>query len=386
MSQADDVGNLFLRFGASADSYKEINSEFEYFEPVLASVEAIAPAPLKAPMVSIVELKRPAAPAPAPVVEAGPVPAPAWLPPLSVPAIPAPAQTASLRDRLMAVANERRALADEQSRRALEQTLRGGPAARPLAQVIVVVSAKGGVGKSTVAAALGKLLKRRKGRTFALDLDAQNALASHFQLPRSTPGLNQARLHGHTWDKACTTTAAGIECLAFGPSNAADQRAFDALLAEQPDWLARQLLDLKLGRDDLLVIDTPTGASPWLQQALALADQVVAVTQADAASYLVLDKLQAWLSRLHPQSCAYLVNKVDSQQVLSLDMSALLRQQLGSQWLAELPLDHQLDQALAFEYDPFEQPVDTPACQALRAVADNLAHRIEHRREESAAT
>ena len=39
MSQADDIGNLFHRFGASADSYKEINTEFEYLEPLPASVE-----------------------------------------------------------------------------------------------------------------------------------------------------------------------------------------------------------------------------------------------------------------------------------------------------------------------------------------------------------
>lgn len=382
MSQADDVGNLFLRFGASADSYKEINSEFEYFEPLIASVEAPVPAPppalAKSPAATLVELKRtPALPAVSLPVQATAQPVPARLP---TPAVaPSPAPAGSLRERLLAVASERRAQVQPPAAQP------GTPAQRPQAQVIVVLSAKGGVGKTTVAASLGRLLKRRAGRTVLLDLDPQNALLSHFNLPRSTPGLNQARLHASTWGTHCVMTSAGIECLPFGPSNAADLRALDSLLATHPDWLAGQLADLKLGRDDLLVIDTPTGASPWLQQALAMADQVIGVTHANAASYLVLDTLQAWLSHLHPQACHYLVNKVDPQNALSVDMAELFHRHLGNQWLAAIPLDAQFDQALAFEYDPFQQPADTPACQALRAVAVNLAQRIEHNREESSA-
>ena len=54
MSQADDIGNLFHRFGASADSYKEINTEFEYLEPLPASVEPAA-APV-APALSLIHI------------------------------------------------------------------------------------------------------------------------------------------------------------------------------------------------------------------------------------------------------------------------------------------------------------------------------------------
>ncbi|MCS5516395.1 ParA family protein [Pseudomonas qingdaonensis] len=58
---------------------------------------------------------------------------------------------------------------------------------RPQASIIAVVSAKGGVGKTTFAAALAKLLERPHGRVVALDLDPQNSLASQLMLPRTAP-------------------------------------------------------------------------------------------------------------------------------------------------------------------------------------------------------
>lgn len=388
MSQADDIGNLFHRFGASADSYKEINTEFEFLEPLpVAAVPA--PPPLAAPMpakpvaMSLVEVKRPPAVAALPVAPQLPVPV------LTAPSVDSkedlPPGT-SLRDRLAVVARDRRAAAEENNRSALDKALRAQPPQRPKAHVIVVLSAKGGTGKTTVAASLGKLLKRTSGRTLVLDLDPQNSLLSHFNLPRSTPGINQARLQDAGWDGIRTLTESGIECLPFGPSNAADARAFEAQLAANPAWLMQQLATLELGADDLLVIDTATGATPWLHQVLGVANQVIALTLADAASYLVLDKLQAWLAPLRPGTCGFLVNQVDAQRPLSLDMAEVLRQQLGDRWLAALPLDHQFDEALAYEYDPLQQPLDSPACQVLRAVAHDLAQRIEQHREETSAS
>ena len=388
MSQADDIGNLFHRFGASADSYKEINTEFEFLEPLpVAAVPAppppAAPAPAKPVTMSLVEIKRP------PVLAALPVALPLPTPVLTAPSVDSNEDLSpgtSLRDRLAVVARDRRAAAEENNRRALDNALRAQPPQRPKAHVIVVMSAKGGVGKTTIAASLGKLLKRTTGRTLVLDLDPQNALLSHFNLPRSTPGINQARLQDAGWDGIRTLTENGIECLPFGPSNAADVRAFEAQLAANPTWLMQHLATLELGADDLLVIDTATGATPWLHQVLGVANQVIALTLADAASYLVLDKLQAWLAPLRPGTCAFLVNQVDAQRPLSLDMAEVLRQQLGDRWLAALPLDHQLDEALAYEEDPLQQPLDSPACQVLRRVAHDLAQRIEQHREETSAS
>ena len=52
-----------------------------------------------------------------------------------------------------------------------------------LMKVITVVSAKGGVGKTTLAANLASVLAARGRRVIALDLDPQNALRLHFGIP-----------------------------------------------------------------------------------------------------------------------------------------------------------------------------------------------------------
>ena len=48
-------------------------------------------------------------------------------------------------------------------------------------KVITVVSAKGGVGKTTLAANLASVIAARGRRVLALDLDPQNALRLHFR-------------------------------------------------------------------------------------------------------------------------------------------------------------------------------------------------------------
>jgi len=136
MSQADDIGNLFHRFGASADSYKEINTEFEFLEPLPVSAEPAMPAaiPAKPVPVALVEVKRPAVVAIVPA-QAAPAAAPSTVPAVAVPVVAASAApakmpssveapTGSLRDRLQAIARQRRLAAEESNRRALDKAMR----------------------------------------------------------------------------------------------------------------------------------------------------------------------------------------------------------------------------------------------------------------------
>ncbi|NER65995.1 hypothetical protein G3436_21640, partial [Pseudomonas sp. MAFF212427] len=104
MSHADDIGNLFHRFGASADSYKEIDTEFEFIEPLLTTAEpevpaiAVAGAPVAA---TLAALKLP------PTVAAVPVAAPALV---AVPtqASPAPHTLPNRRPPCRCASNSRR--------------------------------------------------------------------------------------------------------------------------------------------------------------------------------------------------------------------------------------------------------------------------------------
>ena len=63
--------------------------------------------------------------------------------------------------------------------------------------VVAIVSAKGGVGKSTIAANLAVALNRHARTVLAVDLDPQNALHLHLGgKPQDIGGLSRASVAG----------------------------------------------------------------------------------------------------------------------------------------------------------------------------------------------
>ncbi|WP_243667019.1 cellulose biosynthesis protein BcsQ, partial [Pseudomonas brassicae] len=302
-----------------------------------------------------------------------------------------PSPPLSLREQLEAAARLRRTQAQGLNQGALEYAMHTPMPIRPKAHIVAVVSAKGGVGKTTFAAALAKLLEHPQGRVVALDLDPQNSLGAQLGLPPSTPGLSQASHGAEPWNTVCQALPdSPVECLPFGHADAAQLHTLEQHLANEPGWLMQQLATLALTPDDVLIIDLPTGPNTWLAPVLAMADQVVAVTLPDTASYRVLDTLQAWLAPLHQRTpaarCSYLINQVDPTRALNLDMCQVLRQRLGRELLGMVRLDYSLDEAQAFEFDPFAKVPGSPACQDLRAAAHALAVTLAHHRQESSAS
>ncbi len=64
---------------------------------------------------------------------------------------------------------------------------------RPIMKVVTVVAAKGGVGKTTLAANLASVVAASGRRVLAVDLDPQHALRLHFGIPLNTiDGLSSA--------------------------------------------------------------------------------------------------------------------------------------------------------------------------------------------------
>ena len=72
-------------------------------------------------------------------------------------------------------------------------------------KVISVVSAKGGVGKTTLTANLATALHRLGVPTvLVVDLDPQNALGLHFGAdPGALAGVSLASLSGDSWGSVC---------------------------------------------------------------------------------------------------------------------------------------------------------------------------------------
>ena len=146
-------------------------------------------------------------------------------------------------------------------------------------KIISVVSAKGGVGKTTVTATLAHALARQGARVLVLDLDPQNALALHFGIhPNEQRGLSRATLAQQTLRSVVMESASGAFIVPYGIVNEDDRGRFERLVENRSDWLTNHIQSLGLPNDTLVLIDTPPGPSVYMKHALHCANLVVVVT------------------------------------------------------------------------------------------------------------
>jgi cellulose synthase operon protein YhjQ len=369
MNRTDDISNLFNRFGASADSYLEFDSHFDYKEKPLALVPTT-------PVSVVIDAPQ----APIEVVEAAPVDRTAHddaeLSPAKIPQVAAP-----LRHLLAEVALTRQAQAQARNEEALRQVLPNGRPSKTKAHVIALISGKGGVGKSTLASALATLLRVEHGQTLAIDLDPQNALQHHLGAEPDVAGMGSASLQGENWNSLLLAGPAGSLLLPYGAVTEDERRALERYLENDRFWLARQLASMALGENDVVILDTPPGRTAYLDQVLMVADQVLVVVTADAACFLTLDPMQHLLderkARGQVQQCNYVINQFDASRAFCRDMQEVLKRRLGNELLGTVALDHGVGEALAYGQNPLLKAGFSPACRDMRVLSDTLKAQLQ---------
>ncbi|MQT41126.1 cellulose synthase operon protein YhjQ [Pseudomonas sp. FSL R10-0765] len=415
MNRTDDISSLFSRFGASAGSYHEFESQIDYKEnppapepekapaspEVAVTTEVVADsaeAPLSEPLVSIEPvasmLEHPVSepePEPVPVAEAEqnlayPVDA-QLVPPTSQPLITQPSLTVlpaapnRLRNLLAEVVQAREVEAQALAEEAVRQEAARGRPAKCKAHVVVVVSLKGGVGKTTLAAGLASRLRLEGGRTLAIDLDPQNALHYQLGVEHGESGIGSLNGAGHSWHDRLQPGFDGALLLAYGVLGDDEHHALTHAMHEDHHWLARQLDHMDLAANDVVLIDTPTGSTASLAQALDVADEVIVVTTADAASFNTLDPIDRLLNAPHARAasshCTYVVNQFDVSREFSRDMLEVFKRRLGQQLIAVVPLDNTLGEALAYGRNPMSAAEPSPASEGVLQLAEQLKARFK---------
>ena len=343
MKYVDDITKLFTRFGANAETYQEIQPNYKDFkdDPVIPAVAEPEP-PVEPVKNTVLSPPSPKAP------------------PLTEP--PASSATGD-RQRLSDLLRE----LNQVRRDGLPETIHK----RTKAKVIAIVSANGGVGKSTVAAGLAKTLRHLGGRVIAIDLDPQNALSSHLGITRPAPGLIQLKEQDADWSAHRLPGFSESECLPFGTGELNDRRLLRQMLLEDADWLNQHLASMNLSENDIVILDTPSGATVYSQQALDAADLVLVMTVADAASYLALDTMTQWLetSPRRAQRQRYVLNQRDDSRAFSRDMGVLFQRRLGANLIGTIHLDHQFNESLAYGRDLLQYAPESIGCQDILSLS-----------------
>lgn len=219
-------------------------------------------------------------------------------------------------------------------------------------QHIALMSLKGGTGRTTVAANLGRMLAERS-RVVMVDMDPQNALAVALGMnvaePRgiASPEMGPATLAGYL-----RTQGAEQSCLPFGRLPAGALHELERDLRGDPHWLDARLEPLGPAGFELSVIDTPSYDSPFLTQALEVASLVIVVLEPCTLSYATLGDTEALLAEVRPRpdfrGVLYVLNRFDGRRTLTRDVRDALRNLEGAERVTNvLPDDEHVREAVA---------------------------------------
>lgn len=233
-------------------------------------------------------------------------------------------------------------------------------------RTFVVSSIKGGVGKTTLTANLAASLSGEGKPVLVLDLDPQNAVRFHLGLSASERGGLASYLTGQSVSIPKYETACGAFVVPYGDVNEDVRLQFELTLSEYPSLLENFVQSLGVSNDTIVLIDTPPGPSLYLRQATIFANRVLAVVQADAASFATFPRMIGLFNR-YAQNARYspdlrlVVNQTNPLKELSEDVLLLLRSDYPREFFAVIHQDQAVSEALAFRKTVFEY---APNCQA----------------------
>lgn len=248
-------------------------------------------------------------------------------------------------------------------------------------RVVVVVSAKGGVGRTTLTAAIASSLQRQGHPALALDLDPQNALRHHVCPAADVPGIGATSLLHQAWAALPVRGFAGCRLVAFGKTDSVQRQSLNRWLGQDGEFLAKRLSGLGLNGQDTVVIDVPAGDSVFLSQAMSVADVVLVLVQPDVASFRSLAQADSFLSPylMHAKSPHrfYVINQLDEAHHFSQDMVEVFKLRLGDALLGTIRRDPSFNEAQAYGRDPLDPAINSIGCQDINALCRTLRRRID---------
>lgn len=223
--------------------------------------------------------------------------------------------------------------------------------------IIAVISAKGGVGKTSIAASLGVAMAQTRQQVLMLDFDPQNSLCHHVGVnPNARKGSALASLKNEPWSSTTIEITPGLRLVPYGTPTEAERTAYEQLLERHPSWVADHLSELCVKPGTIVIFDTPPGPSVYVRRVLQITDLALVLTLPDAASFAAIPLMERLLDEYSRPKASflgakYIINQINSGQVLSRDMAEIIRHELGDAIIGRIHSDQFMCEALANQQD-----------------------------------
>lgn len=242
-------------------------------------------------------------------------------------------------------------------------------------QAVCFGSPKGGVGKTMLTANIAYALQRLGMKVIAIDFDPQNALRHHFGIDlQDGRGYAAAARHVDDWRSLLRETRSGVRLLLYGDVTPEERRGFDDMLTRSPHFLRDRVRPLLNEPNTVLLIDLPPGPSPALDAVTGIDPLCIAVLLADTASTALLPIVERgdYFGPRALQRTYYIVNQYDIRNALNRDVSAFLRERLGSSLLGVVHRDEAVKEAHARQISIFQHAYASAAVEDLTNIALNI--------------
>jgi cellulose synthase operon protein YhjQ len=207
------------------------------------------------------------------------------------------------------------------------------PAFEQRPPIVVVFSLAGGVGKTCVAATLGRVLSALGEHTLLAETAACGILPFYFGSHELRPGVVRTFFPPGAFGEDCDAPVQMLNLQGGGSPEESSQQnpsGRDPLLG---DPLLGELLRDGRGASRI-VVDVATANRKWMSRLLSLRPTLLAPILPDMSSVACLGSLDALdAGSANGEKALYLLNQFDASSPLHRDVRAVLQQQLGDRLL-----------------------------------------------------
>ncbi|MHA3614211.1 cellulose biosynthesis protein BcsQ [Yersinia enterocolitica] len=224
--------------------------------------------------------------------------------------------------------------------------------------VLALQGVRGGIGTTSVTAALAWALQQLDESVLVIDFSPDNLLRLHFNMSfEQSRGWARAEVDGEGWQQGAMRYTEKLDFLPFGQLTQTENEQLSASLQQHPrQWQENLSRLLANASYRWILLDIPAGDSAFTRQALALADQTLILIHADASCHIRLHQQNL------PAGCHFLLNQFSASSRLQQDLHQLWLQSLDSL----LPIFIHRDEAMA-EGLAAKQPLGEYSAQSLAA-------------------